>query len=210
MPNDPMPNNPSVYTFLALGDSYTIGESVAEDIRWPMQLAHKLKENGIGMDSVQIIARTGWTTDELKSAIVREDIKTQFDLVSLLIGVNNQYRGYTIAQYEKEFEELLKTAIHYSKTGADRVIVVSIPDYGVTPFAANRDPDKIAKELDEYNLIAKNIADRLGVSYISITEISREAKQDPALIAADELHPSGKMYTRWVNEKIFSVVKAKF
>ncbi len=191
-------NSSNGLTYLALGDSYTIGESVAETERYPVILARQLKEKQINISTTRIIARTGWTTDELSSAIQLQSPPDNYDLVSLLIGVNNQYRGYNIATYRKEFEELLKTAIQKAKGNPKRVFVVSIPDYGVTPFAKNSNIEKIAREIDAYNLISKEISLQYGVKYMDITPISRKATQDPSLIAEDGLHPSGKMYAQWV------------
>lgn len=185
-------------SFLALGDSYTIGESVAEKDRWPVQLATRLQENDVELSDPRIIARTGWTTNELKGAIDASELDSPYDLVSLLIGVNNQYRGYPISQQEKEFEELLKMAIEFAGSDPSKVFVVSIPDWGVTPFAEGRDSDKIAKDIDEYNRVNYEIAQRYKVQYFNITPISREAKNDASLVADDGLHPSGEMYTRWV------------
>lgn len=187
-------------SFLALGDSYTIGESVSETLRWPVQLQAMLIDSlDIKLKDPRIIARTGWTTDELQQAINDADIKGQtFDLVGLLIGVNNQYRGYNVDQYRVEFLNLLDQAIGFSGGDTTRVFVISIPDYGVTPFAQNRDKEKIAKEIDLYNTIAKEFAEKRGVTYFDITPISREAVEDPTLIAGDGLHPSGKMYAEWV------------
>ncbi len=187
------------YTYLALGDSYTIGESVPEPERWPNQLADSLQARGIQVLPPTIVARTGWTTDELASAIESASLNTRYDLVSLLIGVNNQFRNYTFSQYEAEFVELLNTAMTYAGGNADRVFVVSIPDYGVTPFGARYNPEKIAQELDQYNAFADSVAQSRGIAFYNITPISREAKDDPELIAPDQLHPSGKMYTRWVS-----------
>ncbi|MEP4534535.1 MAG: SGNH/GDSL hydrolase family protein [Cyclobacteriaceae bacterium] len=186
------------FTYLALGDSYTIGESVAEVDRWPVQLTDTLKRKGIQIETPKIIAKTGWTTDELLSAIEKEELTQTYDMVSLLIGVNNQYRGYPISQQEEEFEVLLKKAIAFAGGDASRVFVVSIPDYGVTPFGQNGDPEKIAKEIDEYNALNKRIADLYEVQYFDITPNSRSAENNPDLIATDGLHPSGLMYSEWV------------
>lgn len=185
-------------TFLALGDSYTIGESVPEDMRWPVQLASGLQSMDIAMEAPRIIARTGWTTNELQAAIDAEEITDTYGLVSLLIGVNNQYRGYPIDQYEREFEALLKQAVSFAGGDVARVFVVSIPDYGVTPFGQNGNPEKIASELDEYNAIAKGYCDALNVQFFNITPISREASSNTSYIAGDGLHPSGEMYAAWV------------
>lgn len=188
-------------TYLALGDSYTIGEAVAEGERWPMQLVSKLNQEGIGITSPRIIAKTGWTTDELLEAVANESVQEYYDVVSLLIGVNNQYRGYAIEQYEKEFEELLDLAIVYARGNTNSVFVVSIPDYGVTPFVKEKGGDaiRIASDLDKYNDIAKRICLAKGVSFTSITEGSKKADGDKTLVASDGLHPSGKMYAEWTD-----------
>jgi len=181
---------------------------VGEDQRWPVQLASRLSKDSITLEPT-IVATTGWTTDELLSGIVKSDIKGTYDLVSLLIGVNNQYRGYDEDQYEKEFKVLLDKAIEFANGNNHHVFVVSIPDYGVTPFVKEKglDPAKIAHELDSYNAIAQKIATLRDISFIEITEISRMAATDSTLIASDGLHPSGKMYEQWV-EKMYSQVYA--
>ncbi|MFY0606863.1 MAG: SGNH/GDSL hydrolase family protein [Cyclobacteriaceae bacterium] len=183
--------------FLALGDSYTIGESVPQNERWPVLLAKALNENNILTNDPTIVAITGWTTDELQRGIANAALADSYDLVSLLIGVNNQYRGYPIAQYETEFTVLIDKAIAFAG-GSKGTFVVSIPDYGVTPFGQTKDPETIGRELDEYNAMAKEIAEAKGVLFIDITPISREALTDPTLVAGDGLHPSGKMYLEWV------------
>jgi lysophospholipase L1-like esterase len=177
--------------YLALGDSYTIGESVAEADRFPNQLARTL-----GIAPPQIIARTGWTTDELNAAIDAANPQGPFDLVTLLIGVNNQYRGRDAEQYRGEFAALLERAIGFAGGDAKKVIVVSIPDWGVTPFAEGRDRAKIAREIDLYNAVNRAEAARAGAKYADITPVSR--RDDVALVADDKLHPSGKQYTEWV------------
>ena len=187
-------------TYLALGDSYTIGESVKDELRWPNQLAKQL-EGVVSIGQPKIIATTGWTTDELMKGIVEANLEGQYDIVSLLIGVNNQYRGYPFAQYEKEFVELMEIAESRMKAGGT-LFVVSIPDYGVTPFGQKKDPGKIGKELDEYNAYAKSVAEERGYPFFNITEISRKALEDSSLVAKDELHPSGKMYTQWVESML--------
>lgn len=186
--------------FLALGDSYTIGESVAESERWPNQLAAKLK-----LKEPRIIATTGWRTDQLKAAIEAANLKPEYDLVSLLIGVNNQYQGKPIEIYEREFEELLQTSIKLAKGKKKNVFVVSIPDYGYTPFGKAKQ-ETISLELDQYNAINKRIAAKYGVRYFNITAISRKGFEDTELVAADGLHPSGKMYAQWV-EVIYKGLK---
>ena len=176
--------------FLALGDSYTIGEGVAEGERWPVVLAARL-----GFAPPEIIARTGWTTDELNAAIDGASPRGPYDLVSLLIGVNNQYRGRDAEEYRREFVALLRRAIGFAGGDPSKVLVVSIPDWGVTKFAEGRDRAKIAAEIDRYNAINREEALRAGARYADITGISRRF---PAELAADGLHPSAAMYRRWV------------
>jgi len=185
--------------FLALGDSYTIGEAVAEEDNWPFQLYRGLMENDIFLEAPKIIAKTGWTTDELLVAIDTTDLSEKFDLVSLSIGVNNQYRGYPIEQYKKEYEVLLKIAINKAGNNPDRVFVLSIPDYGITPFAKTKNPQRIAEEIDQYNAIMKRITEANGVRFYNITDVSKKAKSDMDLLAEDGLHPSAKMYALWVD-----------
>lgn len=196
----------SPINYLALGDSYTIGESVKEQLRWPVQLVDSLKENGIETTELKIIARTGWTTSELQSGILSDAPNPPYDLVSLLIGVNNQYRGYDIEIYRKEFRELLEQAVVFAGNDSTKVFVVSIPNYGVTPFGQTRGEDKIRRELLEYDTIAKEIASEYGIPFVNITPISEKARQDRSLIASDDLHPSGKMYSEWVHEILPTVL----
>lgn len=183
--------------FLALGDSYTIGESVPPSERWPVQLTTLLRTEGINFDDLLIIATTGWTTDELSAGIDRANPQGTYDLVSLLIGVNNQYRGGDSEEYRQQFAALLKRAVGFANGQLFRVIVLSIPDWSVAPFAAGRDRAKIAAEIDQFNAINREEAERAGAHYLDITPISRQAAADPGLIAGDGLHPSGKMYTEW-------------
>lgn len=208
-PSDTISFDSEPINFLALGDSYTIGESVAETEAWPAQLRDSLLSARIDMRDLRIIARTGWTTNELQAAIEgTPDLKASYDLVSLLIGVNNQYRGYPFSQYEEEFPQLLQKALDFAGGDTFRVFVLSIPDYGATPFGQNGDPDQIGQELDEYNAFALKTAEEWGISFFDITPISREAEADPELVARDGLHPSGKMYRRWV-ELIKEDIRAK-
>lgn len=188
--------------YLALGDSYTIGESVSEEERWPNQLAALIKSSpqfaGISQSvDVTIIARTGWTTSELWQGIQTRPIQPPYDLVSLLIGVNNQYRGYDIDEYRDQFQFLLGKAVEYAGGNPGHVFVLSIPDWGVTPFAAGRDREKIGQEIDAFNAVNFQESQKAGVHYVDVTPVSREAVNDPALIAGDGLHPSGKMYAVW-------------
>lgn len=183
--------------YLALGDSYTIGESVCEDERWPNQLAAMLSEKDI-QPEVTIIARTGWTTSELWDGIQANPPQGTYQMVSLLIGVNNQYRGNDINEYREEFRFLLQKSIEYAGGDASRVIVLSIPDWGVTPFAASRDADKIFTEINAFNAVNREETKSAGAHYVDITPISR--LNDSFLIAGDGLHPSGKMYKMWAEE----------
>lgn len=197
----PVPSSQTI-RFLALGDSYTIGESVPEYERWPNQLAALIKSSPqfwgtVGGVEVTIIARSGWTTSELWEGIPSNQPQGEYDLVSLLIGVNNQYRGYDINEYREEFRLLLEQAIQYSGGRPGHVIVLSIPDWGVTPFASGRDREKIANDIDAFNLINLEESQKVRVHYVDVTPVSRQTVNDPALVAADGLHPSGKMYAEW-------------
>ena len=185
------------YTYLALGDSYTIGESILPVDNFPNQTVSILKREGYDFNSHEIIAKTGWTTDELQNEIDKHNFHPPYDFVTLLIGVNNQYRGRTVENYKLEFERLLKQSLQLAGNNNDHVIVLSIPDWGVTPFAKDRDRRQIAKEIDEYNTANKLIANKYKVHYIDITPFTREAAKDPSLVAPDGLHPSAKDYYRW-------------
>ena len=187
-------------SFLALGDSYTIGESVDAAMRWPNQLVAALNRSGLEFEQPQIVAKTGWTTDELLAALDQASLAASYDYVSLLIGVNNQYRGRSVTSFEPEFTALLERAISYSNRKANGVFVVSIPDWGVMPFAEGRDARKIALEIDTYNKSIERICKIYGVRFFDITEISRKASETPSFVASDGLHPSGEMYAAWVNE----------
>ncbi|MFM6953430.1 MAG: SGNH/GDSL hydrolase family protein [Sphingobacteriaceae bacterium] len=190
----------AVKTYLALGDSYTIGEAVPAAESFPYQLQDALVKRGHSVESLKIIAQTGWTTAELQAAIAAETVHPPYDLVTLLIGVNNQYRGYSVVNYRVEFEQLLRQAIVFAGEDTDRVRVLSIPDWGVTPFAQKegRSPEKIAREIDSFNEAAQEISENLGVVFMNSTPHSRLAATDLSLLASDGLHPSGKMYAQWV------------
>ncbi|MFY0627432.1 MAG: SGNH/GDSL hydrolase family protein [Reichenbachiella sp.] len=184
-------------TLLALGDSYTIGQNVDPAETWPAQLTENLVGLGYIVEPV-IIARTGWTTLNLKQAIEDFEYKdAHFGAVGLLIGVNNQFQGLNIENYETEFIDLLNTAIDMAGGFKNHVFVLSIPDYGYTPFGASN-KSQISMEIDEFNEVNKRVSDSIGVQYFNITEISRRAETNPALLANDQLHPSGLMYERWV------------
>lgn len=193
--------------YLALGDSYTIGESVDEAERWSNQLADFLKAGGMPTE-VTIIARTGWTTNELWDGIQAHKIAPPYDLVSLLIGVNNQYRGYAIDEYREQFVFLLNKSIEYAGGDPQRVIVLSIPDWGVTPFARGQGGERIARDIDAFNAVNREESEKAGAQYVNITPISREAEHDTTLIAPDGLHPSGKMYMEWAKLAYLAALKA--
>lgn len=189
------------FRYLALGDSYTIGESVEEAERFPNQLAAMLAVEDVTVD-VQIIARTGWTTDELWQGIQANTVTPPYDMVSLLIGVNNQYRGRSSEEYHEGFIFLLNKAIEYAGGDAKRVIVFSIPDWGVTPFAYGKDTTQIANEIDAFNKINLEESTKAGTHYVDVTPSSRLALNDKTLIAGDGLHPSGKMYAEWAKSAL--------
>ena len=189
----------SLKTWLALGDSYTIGESVDAAESYPYQLTEKLQSLGIKMNEPEIRAVTGWTTGDLIASLRQTPPQLKkYDLVSLLIGVNNQYQVRTLNEYSIEFRFLLHEAIGYAGN-KNNVLVISIPDYSVTPFAAGTDTAPIAKEIDAFNATQKKICTEEGVKFIDITPISRKGKKDGAMQAADGLHPSSKQYAEWVD-----------
>lgn len=186
--------------YLALGDSYTIGESVAESGRWPVQLQDSLIARGEVFDELKIIATTGWRTDDLSSAMDEAKLENDYNLVSLLIGVNNQYQGRDVISYEPEFSELLDRAIMLAKGVKENVFVVSIPDYAFTPFGQTRDGLKITNELEAYNMSCKRITLEKGIKHVNITPISKNGIDQANLVAADGLHPSADQYTLWVQQ----------
>jgi lysophospholipase L1-like esterase len=191
--------------YLALGDSYTIGEGIPSPDRWPNQLAKSLQAEGIQTD-LTIIARTGWTVDELWQGVQANQPEGTYDLVTLLIGVNDQYRGYPSDGYRADFRFMLGKAIEYAGGNPDNVVVLSIPDWGITPFAATRDAERISQQIDEFNAINLEEANNTGAHYVDVTKISRMAVQDLHLITGDRLHPSEKMYALWV-EKVLPVAR---
>ncbi len=194
-----------MYTYLALGDSYTIGEMVEYKDNFPSQVVQKLQKQNIPITLKKLIAKTGWTTDELLLAIEEENITTSFDYVTLLIGVNNQYRNYPLENYKKEFEILLQLAIQFANKTAKHVLVLSIPDWGLTPFNKDRDPEIISKEIDQYNMAAYELCNQYHVHFISITESTRVHANNEKYLAPDTLHPSKHEYEIWatiVAEKI--------
>lgn len=187
--------------FLSLGDSYTIGESVTEDDRWPVQLAGLLRADKVDVADPDIIAKTGWTTAELQTAIAERDNKNKYDLVSLMIGVNNQYRGQSVETYRTDFRALLETAVRFANGKANRVFVLSIPDWGQSPFARNRDKDpaKVGQEIDAFNAVAQDECQKAGVAFVDITPLTRSAAGDASQFADDGLHYAGNQMKHWAD-----------
>ena len=190
--------------YLALGDSYTIGEGVAEDGRWPAVLARALRAEGVALEDPRIIATTGWTTDELAAAIDAAEPLGEWDFVSLLVGVNNQYRGRSLENYREEFTTLLQRAIDFARGRAERVLVLAIPDWGVTPFgtASGRDVAQIARELDAFNAAAAAICAEHGVAFVDVAPVARVRGAETAMLAEDGLHPSAAMYALWAAQAL--------
>jgi len=185
---------------LALGDSYTVGEGVTVDERWPSRLVAMMQARGVASTAPTIVARTGWTTDELSAGLDAAKLVGSYDLVTLLIGVNNQYRERHAEEYRAQFRHLVSRAVGLAGNRPDRVIVLSIPDWGVTPFAAldgARDRRRIAGEIDAFNAINRDEAVRVGARYVEVTHVSRRAAEEQELLAGDGLHPSGRMYAEW-------------
>jgi lysophospholipase L1-like esterase len=192
--------------FLALGDSYTIGESVDSAGRWPVQLARAMRAKKIDVADPEIVARTGWTTDDLAAGILAASPSGPYDLVSLLIGVNNQYRGRDTDHYRADFKSLLAQAVQFAGGKSTRVIVLSIPDWSVTPFASGRDHTKIGAQIDHFNAIARQESLAAGAHWVDVTPASRE--QHPGWTAADGLHPSAAQYTRWTELALDAAIAA--
>lgn len=185
--------------YLALGDSYTIGQSVKINERYPVQSVEQLRIAGFNVAEAEIIATSGWTTGNLLDAVKDKAAAPVYDMVTLLIGVNNQYQRRSVEEYRAQFTTLLKKAIRFAGNRPARVIVLSIPDYSVTPFAHTSDKEKIAREINSFNLINKRISDVCHVNYLNITNESRKAARDHSLIAYDDLHFSGKEYRIWTS-----------
>jgi lysophospholipase L1-like esterase len=196
-----------MHAYLALGDSYTIGEQVPAEENFPYQLVALLNKEAAWVTPPVIIATTGWTTDELAAAIKERNIKEVFSFVTLLIGVNNQYRGRDIENYKQEYTQLLETAIRYANGKREHVFVLSIPDWGVTPFAEGRDRSKIAHEIDAYNNACEQITLAYKCHYLDITDSTRKNGTNPEYLAGDGLHPSGKEYRIWAERLAPMVAK---
>jgi len=191
------PTTAAELRYLALGDSYTIGEGVAESARWPALLAQQLRADGIAMSAPRIIAQTGWTTDELSAAMDAAGPLGEWDFVSLLIGVNNQYRGRSVEDFRSEFSSLLTRAIQLARGRTDRVLVLAIPDWGVTPFAEGRNRANIATEVDAFNAVKRAICASRGVAFVDISAVSRKFGGQPTHLADDGLHPGPALYLEW-------------
>jgi lysophospholipase L1-like esterase len=201
---DPSVSEP-ILTYLALGDSYTYGQNVLESERFPNQLVDSLAKQNIKVKNLRNIARTGWRTDDLQAGITAAAIAdSTFDMVSLLIGVNNQYQNRSIEVYKTEFTELLNQAVKFAGGKKNRVVVISIPDYAFTPFGGGS--TRISTEIDNFNAANEQITKASGIAYVNITPISRDGIKDPSLVASDALHPSGKQYGRWVSAMMPTVV----
>ncbi|WP_202843808.1 SGNH/GDSL hydrolase family protein [Luteimonas saliphila] len=198
-PASPQTRDAAPLRYLALGDSYTIGEGIDETGRWPVQLARALRNDGIALADPLVVAATGWTTDELDAAIDAAQPPTTFDLVSLLIGVNNQYRGRSVEEFLAQFGSLLARATGYAGGRAGRVLALAIPDWGVTPFAiqSGRDRDAIARDLDAFNAAAADACAARGIAFVDIAPVSRERGGELEMLADDGLHPSAAMYAQW-------------
>jgi lysophospholipase L1-like esterase len=195
------------YTFLALGDSYTIGEAVPIHKSFPYQTVQLLRKEGYDFSAPEIIARTGWTTENLQTGMSDHLSSSRYDFVSLLTGVNNQYQGQGIIFYKEQFEALVNRAIELTGGKKDHLFVFSIPDYSITAFAADKNPEKICQEIDEFNKLNKAICIQYKVPYLDITEKWREAKTNEKLIAGDGLHPSAKEYSRWAKKLAGAIEK---
>jgi lysophospholipase L1-like esterase len=201
---------PPLPRYLALGDSYTIGESVKEAERWPVRLVALLRERGVSVADPEIVATTGWTVRELSHGIDAAAPRGSYELVTLLIGVNDQYRGRDPETYRPDFVAMLRRAIGFAGGRAERVVVLSIPDWSVTPFAetSGRDRGKIAAEIGRFNQINQEETARAGARYVDVTPVSRRAATDRSLVAGDGLHPSGAMYEEWARLALSSAAAA--
>lgn len=197
------------FTFLALGDSYTIGESVPLHESFPYQTVQLLRQTGLHVHAPEIVAETGWTSFELAEHILHTKLNEQYDFVTLLIGVNNQYRNLSIDEFATDFAFLLRKAIHLSGEQPNRVFVVSIPDWGVTPFAVKKSDKKISEAIDAFNTICESAAKKSKTHFINITEETRKVQKDSSLLASDQLHYSGKAYAVWAG-KLAGLMKANF
>ena len=191
-------NNKS-YSFLALGDSYTVGEGVSYEESWPSQFVDYAMERGTDFKNPELIAQTGWKTYDLLNAIKSSNLSVKYDFISLLIGVNNQFNSRPLSEFEDDLNEII-TEINYLKKGNSKVIVISIPDWGYSPYGSNYDRERISDEIDQFNNILKKISEQNNLNFVDVTQISRLAIKEPNLIAKDNLHPSELMYSEWVKK----------
>jgi len=193
-----------MFRFLALGDSYTIGEGLSPADSWPAQLVHAMRQRDVIMEQAEMLATTGWTSGDLLQALQSAQLTPPYDLVTLLIGVNNQYQGLPLAAYQADFESLLKQAISLAGQRPERVVVMAIPDWGVTPYpyAVGRQPEQISAEIKAFNQINARLAYQQDLAYLNLNEQAQKAQRDPRLLAEDGLHYSRLMYTYWVKEQI--------
>jgi lysophospholipase L1-like esterase len=198
----PTPPASASISYLALGDSYTIGEGAGHDDRWPVQLAGMARAQGLMITEPDIIARTGWTTAELQAAIQAANNQKTYGLVSLLIGVNNQYRGQSTATYRTEFRALLATAIRFAGGQAKHVVVLSIPDWGQSPYALGRDQARIATEIDQFNAVAHEECQHADVAFVDITPSTRSAAGDVRQFTTDGLHYTGAQMRHWAEQTL--------
>lgn len=196
--------------YLALGDSYTIGTSVEEAQRWPVLFAKELNLRGLNVDTPKIIAKNGWTTADLIEGIEKDSITESYDIVSLLIGVNNQYQGKSIEEYRSDLRILLEMSIKFAGNKKENVIVLSIPNWGKTPFAKDRDTAKITKEIKAFNTVKREECEKLGIKEVNITPLTLKVQENTDLLAKDSLHFSGKMHQLWVDEVINGLNKRKW
>jgi lysophospholipase L1-like esterase len=196
-----------IYSLLCLGDSYTIGEGLPLHLGFPYQLVQLLRKKHIPFHAPEIVAKTGWTSFELADHLIHHSLLDHYDFVTLLIGVNNQYRDLPLSDYSEEFDFLLRKAIHLAQNKPGRVVVISIPDWGVTPFAFDRKRQAIADAIDQFNEVNETLALKYGAHYVNITPGSKAAAGDSSLLAADGLHYSAAEYARWASE-VFAIVSA--
>ena len=193
----------SPYSFIALGDSYTIGEGVNEDERWPNQFVDVAYENGVDFDQPMIIAETGWKTYDLLNAINQTNFTKKYDYISLLIGVNNQFNSRPIDEFEEDLNKLMDEMKRIKKNDGS-IIIISIPDWGYTPFGESSDMSDISEQINLFNSSLRKFATTNGLKYVDVTEISRRGINEPDLITNDNLHPSGIMYLEWA-KKIYNI-----
>ncbi|QNE40512.1 SGNH/GDSL hydrolase family protein [Hymenobacter sp. NBH84] len=194
-------------SFLSLGDSYTIGEGVSEQARWSVQLAQQLRQRSTEVAPPDLIARTGWTTQDLQRAIVASGNQRTYELVSLLIGVNDQYQGQSAADYRPRLRQLLLTATRFAGGRSGRVVVLSIPDWGQTPYAQGRNRTQIGEEIDQFNEVARQECQQVGVAFVDITGLTRSASGDASQFAPDGLHYSGQQMATWAEAALPVVQK---